>query len=71
MDWGTFYLNILMYEKWKLEWNYFYLLMCNFCLTTTKEGDVSPFDTAPKSLSSKSAKNLGEKSGSDLDNDDL
>jgi len=36
-----------------------------------EEGDVSPFATTPKSMSSKSAKNLVEKSGSDLDNDDL
>lgn len=40
-------------------------------ISNDEEGDVSPFATTPKSLSSKSAKNLGEKSGSDLDNNDL
>ena len=34
----------------------------------TQDGDVSPFATIPNP---KSAKTLGEKSGSDLDNDDL
>ena len=34
-----------------------------------QEGDVSPFATTPNP--SKSAKTIGEKSASDLDNDDL
>ena len=41
-----------------------------FCLLS-KDGDVSPFATAPKSLSSKSAKNIDDKNLSDIDNDDL
>ncbi len=39
--------------------------------TISKDGDVSPFATAPKSLSSKSAKNIDDKSLPDIDNDDL
>lgn len=40
-------------------------------ISNDEEEDLSPFATTPKSLTSKNTKNLGEKSGSDLDNDDL
>ena len=42
---------------------------CKFCIFFVQEGDVSPFATTPNP--SKSAKTIGEKSASDLDNDDL
>ena len=42
-----------------------------FLSTISKDGDVSPFATAPKSLSSKSAKNIDDKSLPDIENDDL
>merc|ERR1712136_603156 len=38
-------------------------------ISNDEEGDVSPFATTPNP--SKSAKTIGEKSASDLDNDDL
>jgi len=40
-------------------------------VSNDEDGDVSPFATAPKSLSSKSAKNIDDKSLPDIDNDDL
>merc|ERR1712141_135355 len=40
-------------------------------VSNDEDGDVSPFATAPKSLSSKSAKNIDDNSLPDIDNDDL